>query len=98
MDATTDFYIVARYYSIGFVDKANMMLALIVVNLFIQLVVVAAQYKKKRWTIKVQEVIITLSCLRPIVDAYRVSMNKFDGELTFDPLSVLAINKVRVFY
>ena len=95
MDAATDIYVVGTYYSEGLNGQANAMLGMISANLFIQLLIVLGQYQKKRWTVKLKEVMITLLFLRPVVDAYRISTNYDDGEATIDPLTEMIINKVR---
>ena len=94
VDAATDIYVVGTYYSEGLNEQANAMLGMIIVNLSIQLLIVLGQYQKKRWTVKLKEVLITLLFLRPIVDAYRISNNHDDEEATFDPLAEMIFNKV----
>ena len=98
MDAATDIYVVATYYSEGLNGQANAMLGMISVNLFIQILIVLAQYQKKRWTVKLKEALITLLFLRPIVDAYRVATTSpyRSEETTFDSLSEMVINKVSI--
>ena len=96
MDAATDIYVVGTYYSEGLNGQANAMLGMIGTNLIIQLIIVLAQCQKKRWTVKLKEVQITLLFLRPVVDAFRVSTNHDDEEATVDPLAEMLINKVRI--
>ena len=96
VDAATDIYVVGTYYSEGLNGQANAMLGMISVNLFIQILVVLAQYQKKRWTVKLKEALITLLFLRPIVDAYRISTNHDDDKTAVDPLAEMLINKVRI--
>ena len=60
--------------------------AMIGANLFVQLIIVLAQYKKKNWKVKLKEMLICIFLVRPIVDAYRISTNHKDDELTVDPL------------
>ena len=95
VDAATDIYVVATYYSEGLNGQANAMLGMISANLIIQLLSVLAVYQKKRWTVKLKEALITLFFLRPIVDAYRISTNHDDNDATIDPLTEMLINKVR---
>ena len=95
VDAATDIYVVGTYYSEGLHGQANAMLGMISANLFIQLLIVFAQNQKKRWTVKLREAIITLLSLRPIVDAFRISTNHVDEEVTIDPLAEMIMNKVR---
>ena len=86
VDAATDIYVVGKYYSEGLNTQANAMLGMISANLIIQLLTVLAVYQRKRWTVKLKEVMITLLFLRPIVDAYRMSTAHDDGETTVDSL------------
>ena len=95
VDAATDIYVVGTYYSVGLNMQASAMLGMISANLVIQLLTVLAVYQKKRWTVKLKEVMITLLFLRPVVDAYRISTNCDDGESAVDPLVEMIINKVR---
>ena len=97
VDVATDIYVIRTYYSEGLNTQANVMLGMINANLAIQLLTVLAQYQKKRWTVKVKEVMITLLFLRPVVDAYRISTTHDDGETAVDPLVELIINKVRPY-
>ena len=55
---------------------------------------VLANYKKKHWTVKLKEMLISLFFLRPAVDAFRVSTNHTDDEANFDPLHEMLFNKV----
>ena len=95
LDAVTDIYIITKYYNTeGLRGQANAMLAMIVTNMGLQILLVLAQYKKKSWKVKAKELLICLFLLRPPVDAYRVSTNYKDSEVTFDPLMEMIINKV----
>ncbi len=66
---------------------------MITTNLFVQILVVLGQYKKKSLAGKLKEVLICLFFLRPAVDAYRVSTNHEDDELTADSLVEMMSNK-----
>ena len=95
LDAVTDIYIISKYYNTeGLRGQSNAMVVMIVTNMGIQILVLLAQYKKKSWGVKVKEVLICLFFLRPVVDAFRVSMNHKDNEVTFDPLVEIMFNKV----
>ena len=94
VDAATDIFVVGTYYSEGLHGQANTMLAMISANVFIQLLIVLAQYQKKRWTVKLKEALITLLFLRPIVEAFRISTNHIDTETIVDPVIEMLINKV----
>ena len=94
VDAATDVYVVGTYYSEGLSTQANAMLGMIIANLSIQLLIVLGQNQKKRLTVKLKEVMITLLFLRPIVDAYRISTNYDDEEAAADSLVEMLVNKV----
>jgi len=66
---------------------------MIVANMVVQCNVVLFVYAKKSWQRKLYEVVITLTFLRPPIDAYRVSTNQSDNELTITPLSEMMFNK-----
>ena len=93
-DAVTDIYVISTYYkSEELYGQANTLLAMVIGNIFFQLINVLAQYKGKNWGEFLREAFITVLFLRPAVDAYRVSMNQDDSGLTYDPLSEMVINK-----
>ena len=95
LDATTDIYVVATYYSSGtLIGQAEAMLAMILANLSLQvLYIYSLQYGKKSWRVKLREAAISLSFLRPAIDAYRVSINHKDAETMMDPLLEMMYNK-----
>ena len=99
IDAVSDLYILHTYYSQGLdlQANANTLLAMIVTSMFLQILCVFTQYKKKSWGVMARELLITLLFLRPAVDAFRVSTNYKDSEATFDTLAEMMINKVRVY-
>ena len=96
VDAATDIFVISTYYKDGLHGKANAMLAMITINMVLQLLLVLAQYKKKSWQVKATEMLVSLFFLRPAVDAFRVSTNHEDEEATIDPLTEMMVNKVRV--
>jgi len=69
------------------------MLAMITTNLVVQIFCVFAQYKEKSVSVRVREALITLTFLRPAIDAYRVSTTHEDDEATYGSLSEMVINK-----
>jgi len=93
MDATTDLYTLYTYWNSGLKGQAMVLLAMIVTNLCFQILLILAQYKSKSWKRKLYEIVITLTFLRPAVDAYRVSTNHEDDELLVDQLTELCFNK-----
>ena len=97
IDAVSDLYILNTYYSQDLHLQANTLLAMIVTSMFLQILCVFTQYKKKSWGVMARELLITLLFLRPAVDAFRVSTNHKDSEATFDTLAEMMINKVRVY-
>ena len=96
IDAVSDLYILNTYFSQGLDLQAYTLLAMIVTSMFLQILCVFTQYKKKSWGVMARELLITLLFLRPAVDAFRVSTNHKDSEATFDTLAEMMINKVRV--
>ena len=70
------------------------MLAMVIANTVTQLLTLQSQYKNKSKTAKLKECLITLLFMRPGVDAYRVSTNYQDSEVTVDSLSEMIANKV----
>ena len=94
-DAVTDIYVISTYYqSEELYGQANALLAMLLGNLFVQLVVVYLQYNKKSWLTIGKEALITMTFMRPAVDTYRVSMHQEDEEVTLDKLDLLIANKV----
>jgi len=94
-DAVTDIYVILTYYEEEeLVGQAHVLLVMLLGNIFNQLLIVCTQYKKKSWLVIGKEVLITISFLRPAMDAYRVSMNHEDEEVTIDQLSEMIVNKV----
>jgi len=94
VDAATDIYVISTYYqSRELYGQANAMLSMLLGNLIIQLILVYSQYRRKTWLVIGKEVLITMSFLRPAVDAYRVSTNHEDEEATVDPLAEMVLNK-----
>ena len=93
-DAVTDIYVIATYYkSEELYGQANAMLAMLLINIATQLCTVLAQYKGKRRVIFVKEALITISFMRPAVDAYRVATHMEGEELNIDRLLEFVINK-----
>ena len=79
LDAGTDIYTIGTYYmSDKLTWQANAMLAMLSINMFAQILIVLAIYRKQPWPTKLKEILICLTFLRPAVDAYRVSTNHED--------------------
>ena len=95
-DAATDVYVIGTYYSEELYGKANAMLAMICLNVCMQILVVFAQYQKKSWIVKLREVLFCLLCLRPVVDAFRVSTRHHDEELLLEAEVETTANKVSI--
>jgi len=66
---------------------------MITTNLVCQLLCAHALYFKKSRTTRLKEALICLFFLRPAVDAYRVSTNLEDDEVSVPPLVEMIINK-----
>ena len=86
-DAATDIYVISTYYGKEeLVVQANVFMAMITLNMFVQLLFVKANYQRSGWRVMLRELLITLMFLRPAVDAYRVVTSK-EGDLALiDPL------------
>jgi len=94
VDAATDIYVINTYYkSAELYGQANAMLAMLLGNIIIQLLTVYVQYRRKSWLTISKEALITMTFLRPAVDAYRVSTNHDDKEVSVDQLSEMILNK-----
>jgi len=86
-DAATDIYVISTYYkSKKLVGQANVFLAMIILNAFVQLIFVRVNYQQSGWRVRIRECLITLMFLRPAVDAYRVVTDKEDDLAVTDPL------------
>jgi len=86
-DAATDIYVINKYYGKEeLVVQANVFLAMIILNIFAQMVIVKANYQKSGWRVMLRELLITLMFLRPAVDAYRVVTSKENDLAVTDPL------------
>ena len=94
MDAITDIYTLYTYWTSGLKGQAIVLLAMIFTNLGVQILVILGQYKRKSWKRKLWEIVITLTFLRPVVDAYRVSTNHEDDDAMVDQLTELSFNKM----
>ena len=93
VDAGTDISVLISYYRAGLTTQANMLLAMIATNATFQVLLVITLYAKKSWQRKLYEIIITLTFLRPPVDAYRVSTNQIDDEIAIGVLEEMMYNK-----
>ena len=93
-DGVTDLYVISTYYqSDELVSQGNVLLTMLSINMLIQLVLVMVAYARKSLGVKLREILITLSFLRPTVDAYRISTNHEDDEITMDPLNEMIGNR-----
>jgi len=94
IDAVTDIYVIATYYeSDELKTQATALVTMITLNLIIQVLMCLGQFRKKHWTVKMKELLITLMFLRPAADAYRVSTNQHDDALLLEPLAEMIFNK-----
>jgi len=95
LDVVTDIYVISTYYqSDELVGQANALLLMISLCVVIQLGLVMGNYREKKSSRKLKEVLITIFFLRPAVDAYRVSTNQKDNETAVGSLIELAANKM----
>ena len=75
-DGATDIYVISNYYkNTELVAQANALVIMVSLSMLSQLCVVMGTYAKKSWVVKLRESLITISFLRPAVDAYRISTN-----------------------
>ena len=92
-----DLYVVSTYYqSDELIRKANALLAMMSVNIFVQLVSVVAQYgSSKSWTKMLKGTAIFLLFMRPIVDAYRIGKDDENDKhkTTVSSMSYMILNK-----
>ena len=94
LDGGTDIYTISTYYkSDKLTWQANAMLAMLLMNMFGQVLTVLGIYQKHPWQTKVKEILICLTFLRPAVDAYHVSTNNEDKMANVSPLKEMMINK-----
>jgi len=94
LDVVTDLYVLSTYYSSDeLIFEANALLGMILTGIFIQICFVFVQYQSKSLKIRLVEALVTLICLRSIVDAFRVSKNHKDDEVVLDCLSELLVNR-----
>ena len=80
VDIVTDAYMVVLYYSRGLDIQGNIMVAMLSVNMTIQLFAVIVVYKKKGWRRLLREILLTVCYLRPFVDAHRVNNRETSRE------------------
>jgi len=69
------------------------LIAMISLNMFVQLIAVLGQNKKKGWKTLLREGLITMLFMRPFVDAWRVHNKYEDSETTTEPLAEMIMNK-----
>ena len=94
VDAGTDLYVLSTYYKSGKLNgQANMLLCMIGCNMFAQFLVVQMQYKSHGWKRKLYEMVICLCFMRPIVDAYRVSLGQEEDDTSVNQLTEMGFNK-----
>ena len=94
LDGATDIYTISTYYeSDKLTWQANAMLAMVSINMGVQVLTVLGNYQKHPWSTKLKEILICLTFLRPAVDAYRVSTNHKDKLATVEPLQEMINNK-----
>ena len=94
-DLLTDLLITSEYFSAGQGKYAYATLGSLLANLFFQLIVTSLQNKGKPWKRQLKEQAITLSLMRPAVDAWRVASDtaREEGDM-FDALTEFTSNKI----
>ena len=95
LDMITDTNMIMQFLKQGQASAAYATIAMIALNLSVQLFVVYAQNKRKRRAVILFEMLIVLSFLKPGVDAYRVIKGgEKDPLLTMDPLTEMTMSKL----
>ena len=93
-DGFTDMYVIMNYYdNEALVGQAHLLVIMVSLSMFCLLGLVFVTYTKKSWDVKLKEMLICLSFLRPTVDAYRISTNHEDDERDVDLLNEILVNK-----
>jgi len=87
LDGFTDIYVIVTYFRAGLRGQGYGLIAMCATSMFTQIINVLGFYAKKSWGIRLKEILICLTLLRPAVDAYRISTNREDDENTVDPLA-----------
>ena len=101
VDSLTDIYVTVTYMKGRLWSQAIAMLAMISTNIFIQIIIVVGNYAHCSRKKKLKEILISLSFMRPIVDAYRVSIDgredksevRIGEERVLNPLTEMIANK-----
>ena len=94
MDAATDLYTITIYYkSDDLLGQANVLLVMVLLNLFVQMLIVVAANKITSKRKMLKEAMITLFFLRPAVDAYRVCTNHKSTDNGVGSLDMMMFNK-----
>ena len=94
-DMITDTNMIVQFLKQGQASAAYATIAMISLNLFVQLLLVYGQNKKKGRQAVAIEMLIVLSFLKPGVDAYRVIIGgDKDPLLTMDPLAEMTMSKL----
>ena len=95
LDGFTDIYVIVTYFRAGLRGQGYGLIAMCATSMFTQIINVLGFYAKKSWGIRLKEILICLTLLRPAVDAYRISTNREDDENTVDPLAEVSTFSAR---
>ena len=86
----TDIYTIVTYYrSDELAWKASALLFMVLLNLFIQELLVYGANNKTSWSFMIKEAMITLFLFRPAVDVYRACTNHGIEKATVEVLDLL---------
>jgi len=85
MDMVTDFMTIIRFFGEGNNHFAWANIAFIGANIFIQLIIVFAQNKKRGIKVLLYEMLIVAVMIKPAVDAMRVANGESQPDTTVDP-------------
>jgi hypothetical protein len=93
-DTVSDVLMVVSFLSSGRIGAAYGTIAMVGLNMLLQIVVTVAQTKHRGWLTVAYEVGIVLCFLKPPVDAYRVASGQQQEQGDpIDPMNMLAIGK-----
>ena len=94
LDMTSDAYMVSQFFEQGNTSVARATLGMITTNLFLQVILVYAQNKKKTLRVLLMECLYVLLCIKPGIDALRVMQGgDQDPLLAMDCMTEMLISK-----
>jgi hypothetical protein len=93
-DMVSDIYMIYLFFAEDNTAFAIATLSMIIFNMLVQLTLVFINTAGMKRSTKVREVMFVLLCIKPGVDAYRISIDwEFDEKQKFEPLHEMLISK-----